>query len=209
MSKEYKLRLNYVDYLKCFAIYLVVLGHCTIDSKLMHIIYSFHLPLFFFLSGYVFNVKKYLEKTDEFFISRLKNLLLPYIKYCTYIVVFLFILTRVKGEKIAYTLFDIINALFLGLRFGSCGISLWFIISLFTIQLFILNFYRIFKHDRMVLLISLLLSFATISITSGTNYRLPFYLDLSLVFLLIFELGFLSRKFNILNLLINKLYIYI
>lgn len=48
MGVKSNYRLNYVDYLKCFAIYLVVLGHCSINLGLMNIIYSFHLPLFFF-----------------------------------------------------------------------------------------------------------------------------------------------------------------
>lgn len=47
-----------IDYLKCFAIYLVILGHLIqsvttgfSDNIIYNVIYSFHMPLFVFLSG--------------------------------------------------------------------------------------------------------------------------------------------------------------
>lgn len=51
-------RINYIDSLRGFAILLVVVGHLIqfnnsffLDSRLFNIIYSFHMPLFFFISG--------------------------------------------------------------------------------------------------------------------------------------------------------------
>lgn len=51
-------RISYIDQLKGIAILLVVLGHvigynnCE-NSFLWRFIYSFHMPLFMFISGYV------------------------------------------------------------------------------------------------------------------------------------------------------------
>lgn len=60
MDATVKQRLIYVDRLKGFAIFLVVLGHViqynSLDftsNKLFAAIYSFHMPLFFFISGYI------------------------------------------------------------------------------------------------------------------------------------------------------------
>ena len=62
----YKLndRNEVIDYIKGLAIYLVILGHCIqcycIDTQfykssyLYLLIYSFHMPLFIFISGYLF-----------------------------------------------------------------------------------------------------------------------------------------------------------
>ena len=51
-------RVGYIDSLRGFAILLVVVGHLIqfnynafLESKLFNIIYSFHMPLFFFISG--------------------------------------------------------------------------------------------------------------------------------------------------------------
>ena len=54
-----KQRIAWIDNLKAFLILLVVLGHCIQDSGLgddsllYRFIYSFHMPLFFAVSGYV------------------------------------------------------------------------------------------------------------------------------------------------------------
>ena len=50
------------DAIKAFAIGLVVYGHsiqylsgCTWDNEIFRIIYTFHMPLFFMISGYFFS----------------------------------------------------------------------------------------------------------------------------------------------------------
>ena len=54
-------RIKYLDYLKAFAIYLVVYGHLLCDyadeqasSPVCITIYSFHMALFMSLSGFFF-----------------------------------------------------------------------------------------------------------------------------------------------------------
>lgn len=63
-------RLEYLDFLKGIAIFLVVMGHFLAwtfspDSNpnfyqrfVYHVIYSFHMPLFFFIAGYLVNLKR-------------------------------------------------------------------------------------------------------------------------------------------------------
>lgn len=47
----------WIDRLKAIGIVLVVLGH-AVDGTLLHeVIYSFHMPLFFFASGYLFSAR--------------------------------------------------------------------------------------------------------------------------------------------------------
>ena len=49
-----KKRLHWLDYSKTIGMYLVILGHVKNNTLLLKsIIYSFHMPLFFFLSGFL------------------------------------------------------------------------------------------------------------------------------------------------------------
>lgn len=54
-------RLQYVDFLKGFAILCVVVGHIAAFNPkcdlLIDFVYSFHMPLFFFISGFLFHKK--------------------------------------------------------------------------------------------------------------------------------------------------------
>lgn len=47
-------RLDWIDCLKGLGIILVVWGHLNLPRAVEIIIYSFHMPLFFFISGYLF-----------------------------------------------------------------------------------------------------------------------------------------------------------
>ncbi|MEZ4805839.1 MAG: acyltransferase family protein, partial [Bacteroidia bacterium] len=58
-SKTQTTREPFYDNLKCFLIVLMVLGHFTFENRafpimkgLSNVIYSFHMPLFIFISGY-------------------------------------------------------------------------------------------------------------------------------------------------------------
>ena len=54
MGKMGKKRIIWIDWAKSLCMFLVVLGHCHIQPSmhlLTQIIYSFHIPLFFFISG--------------------------------------------------------------------------------------------------------------------------------------------------------------
>lgn len=70
-------RIESLDIAKGIGIFLVVFGHfLNMHSYPGIIIYSFHMPLFFFISGMCFNACKYVA-FNSVFISRLKTILWP------------------------------------------------------------------------------------------------------------------------------------
>lgn len=69
-----------VDVCKGIGIMLMVLGHSGIPKYGHDFIYMFHMPLFFFLSGYCFN-EKYIDDIGAFIIRKLKTLWKPYVQY--------------------------------------------------------------------------------------------------------------------------------
>ena len=82
------MRIAYIDYIKCFAMYLCIWGHMlqngtmclnTIDwqnDKLFLFIYSFHMPVLFFISGLLFKVNHFPSFFD-LLKRKAKTLLLP------------------------------------------------------------------------------------------------------------------------------------
>ncbi|MBR3357486.1 MAG: acyltransferase family protein [Solobacterium sp.] len=78
-------RIDYLDICKGILIILVVIGHVIQiididkDSYLIKFIYSFHMPAFFMISGYLFNADKWKRKGfKEFLINRINKNLIPY-----------------------------------------------------------------------------------------------------------------------------------
>ena len=76
-----KQRINWIDWAKVFAIYLVVLGHLLSktgrEGYIFNFIYSFHMPFFFFISGYLFTIKE--NNFRSFLKGSIRSLLAPYV----------------------------------------------------------------------------------------------------------------------------------
>ncbi len=80
-SKNNAGRTNWIDTARGYGIVLVIIGHIMKEdtawqSGTLGFIYSFHMPLFFIISGYLLNVMKYSFK--DFGKKRVKTLLYPY-----------------------------------------------------------------------------------------------------------------------------------
>ena len=86
--QEKTLHYDWVDVAKGMGIVLVVLGHAIADilpnvyifRKTFQIIYSFHMPLFFFLSGFCgikALQKRQLHEKEAYILERFKRLLIP------------------------------------------------------------------------------------------------------------------------------------
>ncbi|MBP3365690.1 MAG: acyltransferase family protein [Treponema sp.] len=70
----------YIDFAKGVAIYLVVLGHIINKVEFSHIysiIASFHMPMFFFLSGIAMHYTR-MENT-KYILRKFVNLLIPFV----------------------------------------------------------------------------------------------------------------------------------
>ena len=105
-----------IDAIKGFAIILVVVGHITAFSNnlenlqnnmVFQLIYSFHMPLFFFVSGYlVFG--RFGPTTAEWIIKKFRQLIIPYILFTIFFFYFLFgfSVNRFTITDISQTLFS-------------------------------------------------------------------------------------------------------
>lgn len=65
---------------KAIAIMLMVVAHAGLPSAPSHFISMFHMPLFFFVSGYCFK-DKYLLDNKRFVINKVKGLYVPFVKW--------------------------------------------------------------------------------------------------------------------------------
>jgi len=77
MEETKKIKLYWADSAKGIGVILVILGHLLYQSNLQvlnRVIYSFHMPLFFILSGYL--QKGYF--TPDYILNKVRRLLVPF-----------------------------------------------------------------------------------------------------------------------------------
>ena len=202
MSKPSK-NIEYMDIAKAIGIILMVIGHS--GSPLSRIIYLFHMPLFFFISGYFYK-EHYTYNIIELIKKRIKTLYIPFVKYQ---LVFLFLHNifyniNVYSNKFntsarLYTVSDFIKNFINAITFGvteELGSAFWFLVSLFTVNILfaIIRFIviNIFKEKgEYVCAIVIGVCFVL-----GSKISLPRYIDTSLVALLIFYVGYLYNRYE-------------
>ena len=72
---------NYIATAKAIGIILMVVGHAISQNYAYRFIYMFHMPLFFFCSGYFYKVPTSLEGVGLFAKKRIKGLYFPFVKW--------------------------------------------------------------------------------------------------------------------------------
>lgn len=75
-------RIKWIDISRGIAIILMVVGHTSIPQSLSKFIWSFHMPLFFIVSGMMFNATKY-SSLYVFVKHKTKTLVVPYLFFST------------------------------------------------------------------------------------------------------------------------------
>lgn len=70
-------RLGHIDAAKALGIYLVILAHTHLFEPIQNWIYTFHMPLFFFISGYLFSYERN-TSAAPFIRKRFRQLIIPY-----------------------------------------------------------------------------------------------------------------------------------
>lgn len=125
-------RKKWLDIAKGIGIIAVVIGHS--GSKEANLLYWFHMPLFFVISGFLFKPCLDWKSLLSWVNKRVRQLLIPYISFLGLIVVVEFYLNNKY-----FNLYEIIKAffsnLFPGGRFiGGFYTPFWFITCLFVTQ---------------------------------------------------------------------------
>lgn len=183
---------DWIDVTRGLGIYLVVLGHANIDHRLQQFIYLFHMPLFFFLSGYLHTVK---ADFGRFFKKKVIHLLLPYASFMLLLYPLEFVRIALHHEGRHALGHAVLAALWGGSRLqGTYGVF-WFLPCLFFTQQ-LMNFILASCRLRTVIgLVSgaLLLSYANTEFIPW--FTLP--LDANVVFAAMpfFLVGLLAARF--------------
>ena len=124
-------RINYLDCVKGLGIMLVILAHIyayDIETKRSLIViwsYSFHMPLFFIVTGMLIRFKDYTD-IRKFIISRIKCIMIPYFIFGFFNTMINFYFSNFELESLFENLYDL---------FILKGVDMWFLQTLFIAEI--------------------------------------------------------------------------
>lgn len=201
-----KQRVNFIDLLRGFAIFLIVFYHMIGYSKnlgdITIYLSSFHVALFFLISGFTYNIKDISFK--EYFKRKFKRIMIPYFIFALLFIIPYYLFQNITSS-ISDSEFGLGHFLF-GIIYGSGAegllkqnTPLWFLPCLFITEVLA---YFIFKlkniSSKKYLLISLLIIIGFLSY-KFIPIILPYSLNTALTMMTFFTTGYFIKNSKILN----------
>lgn len=180
-------RISWIDTAKGIGLLCVILGHLGVPY-LAGWVYTFHMPLFFFLSGVVFSGEKYCFK--DYLIRKIKTLVLPYFTLGFAIFLFFGVVYFVQGMP-ASAYAEMLKNFLVQEHYW----TVWFLACLFLVEILYYIMYMLAgKKPVAATLISL-----AVCVFGLLRYRLgwgslPWNLDVALVAQFFFHAGHLLKN---------------
>ena len=191
-------RIEWLDVSKGIGIILVIIGHCVYLGGGMHNwIFSFHMPMFFILSGVL--IRK--ENLNTFVKKRFKSLIVPYFVFCLVGLIVTFV---IPVFRIKYNIHGLLYDLYMGSPDYINISSIWFLVCLFIASVILQIIFTICNNNQKIELCILVVigivgfSFAQLR----EKYflflpvcRLPCNIDVSCIAIIFLSFGFYFSKF--------------
>lgn len=180
----------WIDTCKGIGIIAIVIGHTQHGTFLSRFIYIFHMPLFFFLSGYLHTVTPGLKRYCK---KKAIHLLLPYTAFLLVLFPYACLHIMHHGGSYIHLASDFLWG---GTHLIGQYAVFWFVTCLFFTQQ-IMNMLLVKSKASMIALIMVL--FMTLSYVSSSyipNLDSPLSLHLVLASSPLFFLGYVSRKIS-------------
>lgn len=163
-----------IDIGKGICIFLMVFGHCFLNGNIRHVIYLFHMPFFFFVSGFFLKVN---NNWRAFLLQKSKRLLIPFCVYWIFASFMNVVENLLATHRVEFAFADV-------------G-PLWFLLSLWTI--FMLSYVTIKFAKSVKLLWGGMILFPLAGYVFVREYiSCPFYLVQSLIMFPMFLLGYIG-----------------
>lgn len=192
------MRVTWIDILRGIGVILVILGHAPIKTNVFHYIYNFHMPLFFFISGYLF----FYNEENNFFVfcyKKIKALLKAYLFLWLFSLAIGVIYTFIFNGSFTFDVKYSLKQFILAKRNNiDCNGALWFLPCLFITEILFFLLKTVLKRDVIILIITCILCYiGLVNFETMASVRtLIFTFDSSMWLILFYNLGFLLNYYK-------------
>lgn len=198
------------DIMKGIGIIAVIIGHSAIHNEFRNLIFTWHMPMFFMISGYFY--KNY--SFGIFLKKNLKSLIIPYLFTSITLCILTIIYTYI-GQQATSSNINIINSIW-AIIYGAGSTELpnggiyfigaiWFLQALFWCRISFNIVYNNFHKKYIIILFFI----STISTFVAQHIFIPTNILQGLSALIFFTVGYKVKELNLLKKNTNKLYLFI
>lgn len=196
-TKNDEKRIVWMDIFRGWGIMLMIMGHVEFGNRFDFFIHAFHMPMFFFVSGYFFKTENI--STINYIKKKAKNLLIPYAVFGLLGYAVWLHYNEKSITPLQHLLWNNTDGL------ANAG-ALWFLTALFLTEViyFVIDKYVKNTAEKNLLILSIAI-FGTIT-TSILPIRMPWGLDAAAVGVGLFHIGKIMHSNQNKNKLIDSLF---
>lgn len=181
-------RIQYIDMFRGIGILLMIMGHVYFGDLFDKYIHGFHMPMFYFASGYfykpVFDWMSYRKKIKRI----VHSLLLPYMFFACISITILIIKYGISCKVFSLVVFNTSEN---GLPYFG---ALWFLTSLFFLEVIYITIQYVFNRNSIITTMVTVLSVIGFAIANLKINILPFGTSASLIGLPFFHLAYIIKN---------------
>lgn len=189
MPKE---RIHWIDVARGIGIIFIIYAHVLGSHDFRYLFYSFHIPLFFFLSGIVYNHKKYIN-FFSFLKKSVKGLLIPYFIFA--FIFYILWLIRLRADLFSPEGIRQFLSIFYANSNNNLMLfndTLWFLPTLFVTRLLFAGIAKFSTKAKPVIFTLFLFSvFGYLFSIFASTIKFPFGAETSISAVVFYGLGFL------------------
>jgi acyltransferase len=199
-------RIVWIDTLRGIGITLVVQGHYSSNSFATAYIYSFHVPLFFFVSGYLFRNGRYSGYLD-ILKNKVQTRIVPYVFFflVSYVLQLLRLSSSAGMNPLSLMAVDDFRPMFFqqmalllrsnGESLKNINVALWFIPCLLVTELMFYSLHRLTSSDiKKISAVLVLFALGGYAESIYVHQNLPWAIDTALTALVFYGLGYVYRN---------------
>ena len=179
-------RIEYIDVFRALGIILMVMGHVGFGKSFDYFIHAFHMPMFFFISGFV--TKNRDIPFRDFLIKKSKSLLIPYFAFG---ILFIFV-------DLIWNKFDPVcvkNLFWISTNKLAIAEALWFLTALFFTDI-IYFWINKFKDENIKWIVVIFITLIGCDFKSMFKFALPYAIGPAFVGVGLFHVGRCIKKYE-------------
>lgn len=189
-------------------IILLVLGHIvTGNSFIFNWIFSFHMPLFFFISGMTVSQKQLDSTFPAFMVKKLKSRIIPYFVITALGFIICMIIPQYRTDMITAVGWpdQLVHIFYLGTPQWLYIGQVWFLFALFWSEIYFYGWYKLTGRRHLAVKLALVIIFIAIARNIWRIYpympheRVPLLTDVAFMGAACYILGFLTKQHDLIG----------
>ena len=187
-------RIIWIDVAKAIGIFAIYVGHISTTEgvQCMPFVWSFHVALFFLISGFSEAISSKEMGFGRFLVKKIKTLFIPWLTFALVSIAIHFVKMGYSGTELIKGIKKMVLGCIRNNFVPSAG-AIWFLTCLFVIQI-LFFFIKKLKNKWLILGVAAVIHIVALLLFDVNAPKMPYNFDTAMYYILYYAIGYISFK---------------